>query len=400
MAAKHTFFCITCEFKGGDFLRACKAAGNRVFLITAEKTKDDGWPLEDIDEVYYMPESDGRLWKTEDLIKGLAFLSRDNQISRIIALDDYDVSKASDLREEFRMPGMGQTTARHFFDKLAMRMIADEAGIPIPGYAPLFNNEAISQFLSSSEGPWLVKPRSDAGTLGIRKVHHADEFWAVSDELGEHRHAYLIEEFKPGAVCHVDSLSFHHELLFSRASQYLATPFEVAHGGGIFRSAVVEFDTALDKKLRKLNKHVLKAFGLKHGASHSEFIYHPENDQVVFLETSARVGGANLSEMVEASSGINLWMEWARIESALLNQSEYRLPEIRNQYAGIVQSLSKYEHADYAAFTEPEVCWTLNKPYHVGAIVRSDRRERVIELLDRYAEVVQSDFHAAVPLNE
>ena len=35
-----------------------------------------------------------------------------------------------------------------------------------------------------------------------------------------------------------------------------------------------------------------------------------------FLETSARVGGAFIVDVVEAATGINLWREWAKIEIA------------------------------------------------------------------------------------
>ena len=46
------------------------------------------------------------------------------KIDRIVALDDFDVEKAASLREHLRVPGMGDTTARYFRDKLAMRIQA------------------------------------------------------------------------------------------------------------------------------------------------------------------------------------------------------------------------------------------------------------------------------------
>ena len=36
----------------------------------------------------------------------------------------------------------------------------------------------------------------------------------------------------------------------------------------------------------------------------------------VFLETSARVGGAFIVDTIEAATGINLWREWAKLEIA------------------------------------------------------------------------------------
>ena len=78
----------------------------------------------------------------------------------------------------------------------------------------------------------------------------------------------------------------------------------------------------------------MSAFGLVRGVAHTEFIKSHNNGQFYFLETAARVGGANIAEMVEASTGINLWShEWAKIE---LNSQHtaYHLPEQKQNYAG------------------------------------------------------------------
>ncbi|MEO1628245.1 MAG: hypothetical protein AAFV25_24060 [Bacteroidota bacterium] len=50
-----------------------------------------------------------------------------------------------------------------------------------------------------------------------------------------------------------------------------------------------------------------------------------------------------------------------------------------------------------SGFNDPEVCWRINKEYHVGMIVQSESRERVLELLDNYAERIHRDFHASAP---
>ena len=163
MNSGKTFLCVSCDFKGGDFLKALHELGHTVYLVTSEKTKGNDWPWDVIKDVFYMPGHDGREWNLDHLVSGTAYIFRLNHIDKIIALDDYDVRKAAQLREEFRSAGMGQTTARHFFDKLAMRMIAKNHNIKIPGFSALFNDDKISQFLASSNGPWVVKPRTDAG---------------------------------------------------------------------------------------------------------------------------------------------------------------------------------------------------------------------------------------------
>ncbi|HFA48771.1 MAG TPA: ATPase [Bacteroidetes bacterium] len=392
-----TFLCVSCEFKGTDFLKYCKEAGNKVFLVTAKETENDPWPREYLDDIFFMDEVAHGAWNMEHFIAGLAYLMRSQKIDRIVALDDFDVEECAELREHFRIPGMGQTTSRHFRDKLAMRIEANGAGIKVPAFSALFNDQEINDFAHRVQPPFMIKPRFDAAAKGIQKAHSADELWGIVHGLGEKRHNYLVEQFRPGKIYHVDSLSFGGKVLFTRVSEYLSTPWEVAHGGGIFRSVNCSYGSEDEKQLTKLNRDVMRAFGMQYSASHTEFIKSDENGEYYFLETASRVGGANVAEMVEFASGINLWGEWANIESAMVEGKKYKLPKAKKEYAGIITSLSRYQHPDSSVFDDPEIVWRNNKEYHIGLIVQSKSRERVLELLDKYAAVIKEDFHAAMP---
>jgi len=397
MSRPLTFLCVAFYFKGTDFIRACKEAGNTVFLLTKKKLENHNWPWEHIDDVFYMESDENTPENLHNMAKGFAFLVRERSVDRVVSLDDFDVEKAAYLREEFRIPGMGQTTARYFRDKLAMRFKAREAGLRVPEFSPLFHNEAINQFLTQVAPPWLIKPRSEASATGIRKVNDQREAWRVIDELGEERHRFLIEQFKPGDVYHVDSLTIGGEVVFCRSAKYLSTPFEVMHGGGIFRSATIEFGGDDDRQLFDFNQRVMRAFGMQYSASHTEFIKNHESGEFYFLETSSRVGGAHLAEMVEASSGLNLWREWAFLESAIARGDAYQLPEGRDEHAGIIVSLARQVHPDDSGFSDPEICRRLRKEHHIGLIVRSPERDRVLELLDQYAHRIHEEFHASAP---
>lgn len=114
MDRTYVFLCLASDYKGGAFLRQLKRLGHMVYLVTSEKTRKDAWPYDDIEEVFFMPGTDGRIWDINELLAGTAHLFRTHKIDRVIALDDYDVWKAARIREDFRIPGMGDTTARHF----------------------------------------------------------------------------------------------------------------------------------------------------------------------------------------------------------------------------------------------------------------------------------------------
>lgn len=391
------FLCISCEFKGVDFLRYCKSAGNRVFLVTTKELQDKPWPRESLDDIFFMDEVVHGTWNMEHFVAGLAYLMRSVRIDRIIALDDFDVEEAADLREHFRIPGMGQTTARHFRDKLAMRMKAEEAGLRIPAFTPLFNDEEIREYTRRIDPPYMVKPRMEAATKGIRKVHSVEELWRTIHELGENRHNFLLEQFRPGDIYHVDALTVDGKPVFTQVSQYLSTPWDVAHGGGIFRSVTCPYGSEDELELTRFNSAVMEAFGMVYSASHTEFIKSHEDGRFYFLETSSRVGGAHLADMVEFASGVNLWGEWARIETAVARGTDYELPPVNKTYTGIINSLSRQQHPDTSAFNDPEIVWRLDKEFHIGFIVKSDNRERILQLLDDYAHRIRDDYHAQIP---
>ena len=75
----------------------------------------------------------------------------------------------------------------------------------------------------------------------------------------------------------------------------------------------------------------------------------------------------------------------------------YKLPPVRKDYSGIIISLTRQEWPDMSVFNDPEIVWRMEEPYHVGLVVRSKSREKVIELLDRYADIIQIEYHASAP---
>lgn len=392
--------CISRFFKGGDFMVSANKSGHHVYLLTSSQLDKSPWPLDSIEDVFYMVEDHHGIWNHDHLIAGLAHKMRTIKFDILVALDDFDVEHVAFLREYFRIPGMGETTARYFRDKLAMRIKAQAEGVTIPAFSALFNDTEIHEYTQNVSPPWIVKPRMQASAAGIKKIYNTNELWQHLAYLGQNRHEYLIEKFAPGDVFHVDALTVDSKVVFASISGYLDTPFEVAHEGGIFRSITLEKDSADYKALQKLNEDIMKAFGMKYSASHSEFIKDKENGKFYFLETSSRVGGAHIAEMVEFGSGINLWKEWAKIEIAAKSSKPYKLPKIKEDHAGIIVSLSKYKEPDTSVFNDKEIAWRLKKEYHIGMIIKAKDRKRVENLMDNYTEVVKRDFHASAPAKE
>jgi len=388
-----TFLCLAGYEKGHEFLRECKRQGATVVLLTSLSLKEKAkWPAGSVDEIFYMPDND-HAWNREDTIKAVSFLARTRDFDRIVPLDDFDVELAAGLREHLRVPGMGETTVRYFRDKLAMRMAAREACIRVPDFVHVLNYDRVRSFLNRIPPPWVLKPRSMAGAIGIKKVHSAEEFWPMVEGLGDLQSQYLLEQFIPGDIFHVDTVVYQKQIRFAIASGYGRPPMEVSHEGGVFTTRILERDSDRVRHLLAANERVMAAFGLVNGVSHTEFIQARHDDEIYFLETSARVGGAHIAELVEAATGLNLWAEWAKVEVAG-GQRRYAPPDPKQDYAGLLVSLARQERPDISAFTDPEIVWRMDQPHHVGMIVKSSSPQRIQELLGSYVERVQRDFQA------
>jgi hypothetical protein len=219
----------------------------------------------------------------------------------------------------------------------------------------------------------------------------------VANRGGSGRRA--LERFVAGDIFHVDSIIYEREIVFAVASAYGTPPLEVAHGGGIFTTRILDRDADSARRLVEENQRVLAGLGLLRGVSHTEYIIGRDDGRVYFLETSARVGGAHIAELVEAATGINLWAEWAKVEIAG-GKLPYAPPAARQDYAGLLVSLARQEHPDTAPFADPEIVWRMSKPHHVGLIVRSPSPARVRELLADYAVRVARDYHASAPAQD
>jgi biotin carboxylase len=389
-----TFLCITTYEKGQEFMRECKRQGCRVLLLTAEKLKNADWPRESLDETYYLPEE----IPVTDVVKAVTHLARNEKLDRIVALDEFDMETAATLREHLRIPGMGLTTMRYFRDKLAMRMRALDRHVRVPDFVPVVNHGDIQYYLDHVPGPWVLKPRQEASAIGIKKFSAAAELWPLLDQLGDKQSTYLVERFVPGDVYHVDSVVSENQVVFANVSKYGKPPMNVAHGG-VFTTFTVPRDGAEDSALRAMNVDLIGALGLLRGVSHAEFIRAHDDGQFYFLECAARVGGAYINEMVETATGINLWREWARIEISG-GDGGYRLPPVREDYAGVILSLARQDEPDTSGYNDPEVSYRIKKHHHAGLILKSSDPNRIPVLFEDYAIRFAEEFMAVEPMKD
>lgn len=384
--------CMSNQHKGDRLISALIDEGCEVRLLLDEPLRGETWD-DRVNEIIYTPD----LAKYQDVINTVTWMARGWEIDVIFPLDEFEVELVAMLNEHMRLPGMGVSQMRRFRDKLTMRDIAKANNIPIPGYNRILNYDELRAFMDEIEPPWMLKPRMEAGAMGIRKIHDAEQLWRALDELGDKQSSYLLEQFLPGDVYHVDTLSVDGKSIFVSYQKYANPPIDIYQGGGIFSTQTVKRRSKDERELKKMNEKIIRGLGINNGVTHAEFIKAHADGELYFLEVAARVGGAFVSDMIEMGTGVNLWQEWARLEVAMLKGEKYKLPEIKKQYAGLVLTLSRQEYPDTSQYSDSEIVWRASKPYHAGLIVASDDYDRVDELVKDYIGRFMNEFNMNLP---
>lgn len=385
--------CISTYEKGQDFLRQCAEMSVRPTLLTIEKHKNGDWPYAALEDLVAMPEGLTR----EQITNTVCWMARGRNYDRIVALDEFDQELAAHLREHMQVPGMGLTTASFYRDKLAMRTKARNAGFLVPEFTRVINYDELREYVNTTPGPWLLKPRANASAIGIKKIHEQEQLWRALDELGDLQTHYVMERFVPGEIYHVDSVVSEGQVVFSVVHKYGKPPMQVMHEGGVFSTRTVDRASREWQELTQFNVRLAPALGMLRGVTHAEFIQAHADGQFYFLEIAARVGGAFITDLVQAATGISLWREWARIEVENLRSNPYLLPANYAEYAGSVLCLAQTAEPDTSAFDAPEIVYRMKKHHHAGLIVRSANTERVEELVNRYSEEFARRFLASMP---
>ncbi|MGH9821252.1 MAG: ATP-grasp domain-containing protein [Pyrinomonadaceae bacterium] len=398
---KNHIVCIASEHKGNEFLEEAHNADWNVTLVTRKKLLDSPWVWTALSDVKTVADDAG----PDEYIRAITNIAGSRPIHRLVGLDEFDVIAAARAREHLQLGGMTSSHALRFRDKLTMRHIAFNAGIPCPEFTGVFDSDSINHYLNGVPGPWVIKPRHEVSAFGIRKCEDKQQAWDVLTDLDsrnnwrDHPSQFVLERFIAGDVFHVDSVVKDGKVVACGVSQYGTPPFSVTHHGGVFTTSIVPYRSKERKELEKLNQELLTAFKYDRGVSHAEFLQSEADGKFYLLEVAARVGGAYISNVLEYASNFNLWREWAKLETATA-EKPYKLPKLRKDFAGVALALANVEDPDTSGYTDTEIVYRVNKPKHVGLIIHSTKQKRIEELLASYTTRITNDFLATAPAKE
>lgn len=228
----------------------------------------------------------------------------------IYTLNESNILLAAQLRDAFNLEGLRYDQALSFRDKALMKQRLSEKNIKLPDSDTLdrqkIKENSIAYFhtlLKRFGLPFILKPTAMAGGVGIKKIECLTDFIEYTQH-SQLQGTYHIESFIEGHLYHCDTLLHKGETIWSECSRYNAPLLNITKNQCV-GSIPLESNDPLGERIRAFSKRVLRALNYETGISHLE-VFHTKQNELIFLETTARAGGLLITPMYIHTFGFNL----------------------------------------------------------------------------------------------
>lgn len=234
---------------------------------------------------------------------------------RILANWEPLVLVAARLRERFGLPGMSVDAVRGFRDKQLMKERVAAAGLRVPRAQRVRSVKDVWAALEVTGYPAIIKPISGAGSADTFRVESAAEMTRVLPQI-RHVQEAICEEFIAGEEFTYDTASIDGVPAYESVTSYLPPALEMRSHEWIspIMLSVRDLTQPHIQRGMELGRKVLVALGMGDGMTHMEWFLTPSGE-VVFGEVACRPGGACVVDMMNYTSDIDLFREWARIST-------------------------------------------------------------------------------------
>lgn len=250
-------------------------------------------------------------------------LLSNNHFAAIIALDEFDVMLAAELREKYQIDGQNLAEAVVFRDKNMMTKRVKELGFRIPESQEVTKFSEFKAFLNKYNDI-IVKPLSGAGSVDTFRVQHTDDITELDSKLFGKEEKFLVQEYIDKDIYHIDGFVSHGEVIYCEPSKYLYNPLLIKKGisaaaisldrDSIDSQKLVDYATSLSMKLYPRGTFLF----------HLEVFY--DLTDIIFLEIACRVGGARIRQNLEYKFG------YSPYKLLIDSISGLQLPELPEKY--------------------------------------------------------------------
>ncbi len=220
---------------------------------------------------------------------------------------DSAVPVVAQVAELLGLPGIGSETAHLATNKIAMRRVFAERGVPQPQFAALRRQTEVRAAARAVGFPAVVKPVDSAGQRGISLVHDADELGAqMAFAIAASRsQEVIVERYHEGREVNTLLVARDDDVRLITASDRLR-PDGVGFGvalAHVYPSTL--FGDAL-AEVERVAVAAVHAIGLRNGIAYPQLLVSPHGNEVRVVEIAARIPGGQMVEVPRFGVGIDL----------------------------------------------------------------------------------------------
>ncbi|TAK77705.1 MAG: ATP-grasp domain-containing protein [Gammaproteobacteria bacterium] len=264
-----------------------------------------------LDEIYYIPSQPKDGFLAEFEIKPLrSILENELKITKninIVCSDEFNLLNAGRLRREYGLAGHTDEELLLYRDKIKMKERLIQNGIRVPRFRLLQKRDAYKKIREEIGSVFIIKPLDSCGSHGIYPIHNENDFVQFGIKSGNYSGSFEVEEFIQGDLYHVDSLVKSNVIEFICANEYTCPNHDFTKGK-VLGSIPLEENHPLCDRLIIFARKCLKTLGANNLVNHTELFVTKDNE-IIFLEISARPPGGLLNLTHNINFGVNLMNE-------------------------------------------------------------------------------------------
>jgi len=219
---------------------------------------------------------------------------------------------AAHVRERCGIPGTSSRTTYLCRDKVAMKDVLRNAGIPLAASGAVASLAEARDFATRVGYPLVIKPRDSAGAAGTYRVNSEIELEHVAHQSGVADGASAaIEEFIEGHEGIYDTLTVSGEVRHEFIGHYYPGVLEAMRHRWISPQLISTNEVESDRyaEVREMGRRVNTALGIETSPTHMEWFFGPKG--LKFSEIGCRPPGVGQWDSYCHGNEFDLYREWA-----------------------------------------------------------------------------------------
>jgi biotin carboxylase len=234
---------------------------------------------------------------------------------------DRAVPVVAAVAEALGLPGIGTDTAYVMTQKIAMRRVLADAGVPQPEFAAVRNVHEGYAALERVGLPAVLKPADSGGQRGVFRLETADD-------LERHLHIALGESPTGEAIieAYVEGLELNGLVIVRDGEAFPLTlsdrlrPPGIGFGVGWIHVYPTTIYADQLEEAERVAVHAVRALGLRDGIAFPQLLA-TDDGRVLVIEVAARIPGGQMADLARHAVGVDL------VEIALLQALGEEVPD-------------------------------------------------------------------------